>query len=169
MSVRQRLKAANDNTIRNLFFCKNIFFNFVALFLFELKYQYMKRVSILFFGLIMSIALFAESPVITFKTTTHDFGKIKEQDGLVTKKFEFKNTGDAPLIIRVQASCGCTATSWTKEPVLPGKTGSVTASYNPVNRPGTFIKSISVYTNADSKPIQLTIKGDVIPKPAVPQ
>jgi len=142
----------------------------VVQFLFELKYQYMKRVSILFFGLILSVALFAQSPIMTFETTTHDFGKIKEQDGLATKKFEFKNTGDAPLIInRVNASCGCTATSWTKEPVLPGKTGSVTASYNPVNRPGVFIKTITVFTNVDSKPIQLTIKGDVIPKPAVPQ
>ncbi|HOG05912.1 MAG TPA: DUF1573 domain-containing protein [Paludibacter sp.] len=130
----------------------------------------MKRVSILFFGLIMGVALLAQSPVMTFEKTTHDFEKIKEQDGLATKKFEFKNTGDAPLIInRVHASCGCTATSWTKEPVLPGKTGSITASYNPANRPGVFIKTITVYTNADSKPIQLTIKGDVIPKPAVPQ
>jgi len=130
----------------------------------------MKRFSILFLSLIMSVAFFAQSPVMVFEKTSHDFGKIKEQDGLASKKFEFTNTGDAPLIInRVQASCGCTATSWTKEPILPGKSGSVTASYNPLNRPGSFIKSISVYTNAASKPVQLTIKGDVIPKPAVPQ
>ncbi|MDD2285714.1 MAG: DUF1573 domain-containing protein [Paludibacter sp.] len=128
----------------------------------------MKKLSLILFGFILTSALFAQTANISFEKKSHDFGKIKEQDGLATVVFSFKNTGDAPLVInRVQASCGCTTPSWTKEPVMPGKTGNITASYNPANRPGTFIKSISVFSNADTQPVLLVIKGDVIPKPAV--
>ncbi|MPM03938.1 hypothetical protein SDC9_50205 [bioreactor metagenome] len=130
--------------------------------------KYMKKLSLILFGFILTSALFAQTANISFEKSTHDFGKIKEKDGIATVVFTFKNTGDAPLVInRVQASCGCTTPSWTKEPILPGKTGNVTAAYNPANRPGTFIKSISVFSNAGTQPVLLTIKGDVIPKPAV--
>jgi hypothetical protein len=130
--------------------------------------KYMRKLMFIFCGFILAASLSAQSAIITFEKNTHDFGKIKEQDGVATVVFSFQNTGDAPLVInRVQASCGCTTPSWTREPILPGKTGNITAAYNPANRPGTFIKSISVFSNADTKPILLTIKGDVIPKPAV--
>ena len=97
-----------------------------------------------------------------------DFGKIKEQNGIASVTFTFTNKGDAPLVInRVHASCGCTTPTWTKEPILPGKKGTVTAAYNPQNRPGSFVKTISGFTNASTNATVLTIKGDVIPKPAV--
>lgn len=128
----------------------------------------MKKLSFIFLGLISAVLLSSQTPNISFDKTTHDFGKIKEQNGQATVVFTFKNTGDAPLVInRVQASCGCTTPSWTKEPVSPGKTGTVTASYNPTNRPGSFVKSISVFSNAEPQQVVLTIKGEVIPKPAI--
>lgn len=128
----------------------------------------MKKFSLLLMSILFVGALMAQAPVITFEKTTHDFKKIKEQDGLATVIFKFKNTGDAPLVInRVHASCGCTTPVWTKEPVMPGKTGTVTVSYNAANRPGPFIKTISVFNNASPKATVLNIKGEVIPKPAV--
>lgn len=128
----------------------------------------MKKFSLLLMGILFAGAIMAQAPVITFEKTTHDFKKIKEQDGLATVIFKFKNNGDAPLVInRVHASCGCTTPVWTKEPVMPGKTGTVTVSYNAANRPGPFIKTISVFSNADTKATVLNIKGEVIPKPAV--
>jgi len=60
-------------------------------------------------------------------------------------------------------------TTMDQRPHLPGKTGSITASYNPAGRPGSFVKSISVFTNAGEDFKTLTIKGEVIPKPAVSQ
>lgn len=130
----------------------------------------MKKFSVLLLGLFITGVLLAQAPVISFDSNTYDFKKIKEQDGLATTIFKFKNTGNAPLVInRVQASCGCTTPTWTKEPILPGKTGEVTASYNPANRPGSFIKTISVFSNAGTAPAILTIKGEVIPKPEVQQ
>lgn len=128
----------------------------------------MKRLSVILLSFVVVSSLLAQAPKMSFEKTTHDFGKIREQDSLATVIFKFKNTGDAPLVInRVQASCGCTTPSWTKEPVLAGHSGNITVSYNPKNRPGIFMKTISVFTNADTQPILLTIKGDVIPKPAV--
>jgi hypothetical protein len=128
----------------------------------------MKKLSAILLCVFISTALLAQAPVISFDNNTHDFKKIKEQDGLATTVFKFKNTGDAPLVInRVQASCGCTTPTWTKEPILPGKTGEITTSYNPANRPGSFIKTISVFSNAGTAPSLLTIKGEVVPKPAV--
>jgi len=128
----------------------------------------MKKLSLILMSVIISSVMLAQTPVISFDINSYDFKKIKEQDGLATTVFKFKNTGNTPLVInRVQASCGCTTPTWTKEPVLSGKTGEITVSYNPANRPGSFIKTISVFSNAGTAATLLTIKGEVIPKPAV--
>ena len=62
--------------------------------------------------------------VMQFTTDNHDFGNVPEGT-MATHEFEFKNTGNQPIIIaNVQASCGCTTPDWTKTPVLPGKSAS---------------------------------------------
>jgi len=128
----------------------------------------MKRISFLMLSFIFSLGIIAQTAVITFEKNTHDFGKIKEQDGLATYRFTFKNTGNSPLVVnRVHASCGCTIPDWTKEPILPGKSGTIQASYNPAGRPGPFLKTISVFSNAGPNAVTLTIKGEVTPRPAV--
>jgi hypothetical protein len=102
--------------------------------------------------------------VITFETKTWDFGKIAEEDQKATYVFNFTNTGNTPLVVsRVHASCGCTTPTWTKEPIEPGKKGSVTVAYNPLGRPGVFTKTITVFTNASEENVTLLIKGEVIP------
>jgi len=128
----------------------------------------MKKLSFILLGILIVGSIVAQAPIITFEKSTHDFSKIKEQDGNASYSFTFKNTGNAPLVInRVQASCGCTTPTWTKEPILPGKSGTITAVYNPLGRPGPFVKTISVLSNAGQNATTLTIKGDVTPKPAV--
>jgi hypothetical protein len=83
---------------------------------------------------------------------------------LVVHDFEFTNTGKVPLILNdVKASCGCTTPEWTKEPVLPGKSGSIRVTFNPKNRPGSFSKTIQVNSNADLPVVTLVIGGVVIP------
>ncbi len=104
-------------------------------------------------------------PKISFETTKHDFGKIKEDGGNVTYRFEFRNTGSEPLIItNVKASCGCTSPKWTRKPVMPGSEGFVDVTYKPMGRPGRFSKSVSVTTNGQPTSITLHITGDVQPK-----
>jgi hypothetical protein len=109
---------------------------------------------------------FADGPTIKFEKEIHDFGKIKEDAGSVKYTFKFINEGSTPLVIQnVRPSCGCTTPDWTREPVLPGKTGFIKAVFNPRNRPGAFNKSLTVTTNAEPAISRLYIKGIVEPKP----
>lgn len=104
----------------------------------------------------------AGQPILSFEKTTHDFGEIIE--GNIAKyDFQVKNTGNQPLIINnVRASCGCTSPYWTKEPILPGKTGLVSAAFNSKNRPGVFRKSLTVVSNAEKNVETIYIKGIVV-------
>lgn len=102
---------------------------------------------------------------ISFAETSHDFGTIRENGGLVSHTFEFTNTGDAPLLIlNASASCGCTRPEYPRKPVKPGKKDKITVTYNPKGRPGEFTKNVTVRSNAKGKKkVTLKIKGNVIP------
>jgi hypothetical protein len=103
-------------------------------------------------------------PTLSFSSADYDFGTIREADGPVSYEFEYTNTGKVPLILQnVHASCGCTTPEWTKEPVVPGRQGRIKVNYDPKNRPGPFVKTITVTSNAEPAINTLTIKGTVIP------
>jgi len=103
-----------------------------------------------------------------FVTDTHDFGNVNESGGLVSFVFEFTNVGTDPLVLKnVQASCGCTTPDWPREPILPGKKGIIKVTYNPSGRPGSFDKTITVYSDGTPDTQMLKIKGYVVTKPAV--
>ncbi len=109
-------------------------------------------------------------PKAVFDKTEHDFGNIKEGTQ-ATVEFAFKNTGKAPLVLTsVQASCGCTTPTWTRDPIAPGATGKITAVYNSSGRPGNFTKMITVKHNGEGEDgtAYLTIKGIVEPAPVEP-
>jgi len=75
--------------------------------------------------------------------------------------FEFKNTGNTPVLIQnVQTSCGCTTASKPEAPIAPGKKSEISVKYD-TNRVGAFEKTITVTTNV-GEPIVLTIKGNVL-------
>lgn len=109
--------------------------------------------------IVSKVAVAASS--IVWKSESIDVGSIPQN----TPKpivFEFKNTGKTAVIItNVQGSCGCTATDYTKTPIAPGKSGTVTATYNAAN-PGGFTKTVSVTTNTETTVKVLTIKGTVV-------
>ena len=129
----------------------------------------MKKIFSTLFMALTAVAMMAQQPVITFEKTEHDFGKINEADGRVSTVFEFKNEGMVPLILsNVRASCGCTTPTWTKEPIEPGKTGTITVTYNPNGRPGRFQKTVTITSNASEATKRVYIKGEVIPKAAKP-
>ena len=118
--------------------------------------------------LFSSYAMVAQT--IVFQSTKHDFGTIKQEDGDVTAYFEFKNEGTAPLLItNVRTSCGCTKPSWPKEPIEPGKTGTISATYRASTRPYYFQKTITVFSNdPEHQSTTLSITGTVTPKPTNP-
>jgi hypothetical protein len=123
----------------------------------------MKKYSLLFVCLLFSLAGMCQKAVISFDVKEHDFGKVSEKEGKITYVFEFTNKGNAPLVVtRVQASCGCTTPVWTKEPIEPGKKGTIAVTYNAAGRPGVFTKTINVYTNDSKETITLLIRGEVL-------
>ena len=98
---------------------------------------------------------------ITWKEDTHNFGDI-EKGKPVSHEFTFKNTTkQTVLITNVKASCGCTATNYTKTPVKPGESATVTATFNAAS-PGSFTKNVTVTTNDSDVNKILTIKGKVL-------
>jgi hypothetical protein len=100
------------------------------------------------------------APVISWVEEVHDFGTIPQ--GIpVTHRFEFSNSGKSPLIIsNVQKTCGCTVTEWSKEPIVPGGSGFVTAQFNAAS-PGAFNKAITVQSNSSTPNKKLYFKGTV--------
>lgn len=118
----------------------------------------------LFAGMLMlGTVAFASAQTITFNTVNLDYGTVKPNaDG--NRTFIVKNTGDKPLVIsRVQPSCGCTTPDWTKEPIMPGKTGEIKVHYDTAVL-GEFQKSIDVYSNdpVNGRSV-IFIKGKVDP------
>ncbi|MCK5339104.1 MAG: DUF1573 domain-containing protein [Bacteroidales bacterium] len=97
--------------------------------------------------------------LLTWNFTIHNFDKIPLGKP-VTASFEFTNESKEPVTItKVRSSCGCTVADYSKEPVLPGKTGKVSATYNAA-KPGNFNKSVSIYMS-DNTTYRLSIKGTV--------
>jgi hypothetical protein len=112
-----------------------------------------------------SYAQVESGPKIEFSKETHDYGTVKYgADGACT--FEFKNTGNEPLIIsNAKGSCGCTVPDWPKEPIAPGAKGTITVKYD-TKRPGAINKSVTITSNAVNEPTKvIRIKGNVLPAP----
>jgi hypothetical protein len=110
---------------------------------------------------------------IEFTKETHDYGTIKNgADG--TCSFEFKNTGNEPLIISMaKGSCGCTVPEWPKEPIAPGAKASIKVKYD-TSRAGAINKNVTITSNAVNDGYDavtkvstkvIYIKGTVLPLP----
>ncbi|MFC5624060.1 DUF1573 domain-containing protein [Algoriphagus winogradskyi] len=102
--------------------------------------------------------------VITFKEKSIDFGDITQGDK-VEHTFELTNSGTTPLIIsNVAVTCGCTATSWPKEPIAPGKSSEIKVSFNSAGKMGKQNSVVRIYSNA-SEPIEkVSLISNVLPK-----
>ncbi|MET0759536.1 MAG: DUF1573 domain-containing protein [Flavobacterium sp.] len=132
----------------------------------------MKRLILLLAVVIVNASAFAQSGAkIEFKAedNTIDYGKVTKEGDSGVRTFEFKNTGNAPLIItNVQSTCGCTVPTKPTEPIMPGKTGKIDVKYN--MNPGPIRKTITVESNAVNYPegrVPLKIKGEVVVKEEV--
>lgn len=118
-----------------------------------------------FFGTSTVMAQPESGAKIEFSKEVHDYGDIKYgANGTCT--FEFKNTGNAPLIIsKATGSCGCTVPEWPKEPIAPGAKGTIKVKYD-TKRTGPISKSVTINSNAINEPnMVIRIKGTVGPAP----
>jgi opacity protein-like surface antigen len=95
---------------------------------------------------------------VKFEQLVYNFGEVPYNSD-VSHSFKFTNVSGAPVAIKdVGTSCGCTTPGYSKEPVAPGKTGSVTAKYDS-SRIGGFNKTLTVFVNDEQ--IRLTITGTI--------
>ncbi|RAI83745.1 DUF1573 domain-containing protein [Algoriphagus yeomjeoni] len=129
----------------------------------------MKKLGILLTVFVMVFAFNAiaqeqSGAVLTFKEKSIDFGDITQGDK-VEHTFELTNTGSTPLIIsNVAVTCGCTATSWPKEPIAPGKSSEIKVSFNSAGKMGKQNSVVRIYSNA-SEPIEkVSLISNVLPK-----
>ena len=94
--------------------------------------------------------------VVRFDKTIHDFGDVTLGQGALNCAFTATNISDKPIVIyNVVSSCGCTGVKWTREPVLPGKSGKISATYSNDEGPYPFDKTLTVYISNVKKPIVL--------------
>jgi hypothetical protein len=137
-----------------------------------------KALLFIIYGLFMSFALNAQSPVLKtastpanpkedilqLKESGYSFGKIP-QGRPVIHVFEIVNTGKEPLLLEnVQASCGCTTPEWSREPIAAGASAPIKVGYNAYAE-GRFNKTVTIlYNNGQTK--TLIISGEVYKLPA---
>ena len=125
----------------------------------------MKKLLIAVTALILSSALSAQQEKfedhLKFKTTEHDFGKIKAGTP-VTYDFAISNVGKTPVVVEsATASCGCTTPVKPEQPILPGDANKLTAGFNAA-APGPFTKTITVKLAGVDEVKVITIKGEVL-------
>lgn len=99
-----------------------------------------------------------------FESEVIDYGTI-EHNANGDREFKFTNVGKEPLIIsNAVGSCGCTTPSWPKEPIMPGQTGVIKVHYA-TDRVGSFEKTVTLTSNAETASKVIKIKGVVKPEP----
>lgn len=124
----------------------------------------MKKLFLSFAALTFSAMLFAQktaADVAKFASETIDLGKVK-QGVPATATFVITNVGTEPLIIeQANPTCGCTMGDYTKSPIAPGKTGTITATYNAAAA-NHFDKHLTVKFAGVDELKSITITGDVL-------
>ncbi len=97
---------------------------------------------------------------VQWKSTSVEVGNIPQGKPYAVE-FEFTNTGkEAVIVTNAQAGCGCTIADYPKEPIAPGKTAKIKATYNAAAI-GVFNKNVTVYIQ-NEEPVTLYLKGTVI-------
>jgi hypothetical protein len=106
----------------------------------------------------------AHYTLIQWKDSLQNFGTIKSGDS-ARLKYTFTNIGETPLFVfNTRTTCGCTITDFSKDPVMPGKSGFVTVVYKSNSHSGEINKAIIVVADTrKSKYSHLIIRGVVKP------
>ena len=100
--------------------------------------------------------------VITFEKTEHDFGNVLQGE-VVTCSFHFTNTGNVPLLIsQVSTSCGCTVGDYPRDPIAPGKSGVIKATYDSKGHHGFQKRTLTVMSNTMPSNNVLILKAKVL-------
>lgn len=111
------------------------------------------------------VALSDKAYEAKFDKMFHDFGKATEGEQVETV-FVLTNTGKEPIIIKShEVQCGCTTPTYSKEPLMPGKSTNIKVGFNTNGKMGINDKTVKIFTNGDTH--ELKFRCEVTAKPAV--
>ncbi len=130
----------------------------------------MKKIALTFIILIsvFSVNLFSQNSVsgaiLTFEKANHDYGKIDIEHIPEAKlTIKFSNTGNQPLVVsNVRGCCGTRVIDWTKEPIMPGKYGTVKIEFEILPKIQTINRTVTIMSNSVNSPDIYKIKGEVV-------
>ncbi len=123
------------------------------------------RVKIFLFFVFVTSLITAQvkAPKIYSPKEAFSFGEIKEGE-LLKFSFTIENRGDAALkIVKVRASCGCTAAEPEKKVLQPGDSTKIMVTFNSSHRSGLQRKHVYIYSNDPETPqLRLSFTAKVI-------
>jgi len=103
----------------------------------------------------------ANAARLEFEQTLIDWDTIRQGENF-DATFRFVNRGNRPaLISAVRASCGCTATEYSSDPIPPGGSSDIKVTFNSYGREGYQKKSINVIGNTFPPRTLLYLQGFV--------
>jgi hypothetical protein len=124
----------------------------------------MKKIILSLAAVVLTVSVFAQktvADVAKIASEIIDLGKVK-QGVPVTATFVVTNVSKDPLIIeQANPTCGCTIGDYTKSPIAPGKTGTITATYNAA-AVNPFTKTLTVKFAGVDEIKNIIIKGEVL-------
>ncbi len=104
---------------------------------------------------------------IQVDTLLYEFGNVRADGAPVVHEFTLINTGESAVsILSARASCGCTEPRYTRRPIMPGQSGSVTVKFIPAGQRGEVDKSVTLRlknANGKTERLQLRLHGTVTP------
>lgn len=118
---------------------------------------------LLFVAMMLAGLASAHGQLVWEKTEIELRPKAGDEDAVAN--FKYTNKGDKPVrITNVKASCGCTVPEWTKDPIAPGQSGQLTATFKIGGRTGQQIKTVRVDTDDASQPPANLVLKAMIPQ-----
>ena len=124
----------------------------------------MKKLFFAFTALALSVGAFAQvksDDIAKIKEETLNLGKIPQSIPAVST-FIVTNIGKTDLIIEsANPTCGCTVGDYTKSPIKPGQTGTITATFNAANV-GPIDKHMNVKFAGAEDTKSIGFKGEVL-------
>lgn len=113
--------------------------------------------------LLMSSVAYGQS-ALTFEAKEIDLGYMPEDTGNVVVDFKWNNTSNTGVLIKeIDTHGGSSIVSYPKDTIARGTKGKITIRVNPKNRPGPFVRRITLMTLPDSIVQDLYIKSYIEP------
>jgi hypothetical protein len=99
---------------------------------------------------------------ITFRQDTIALGQLTK-GARAPMVFSFTNTGTADLEIEIVTTCKCTSIDWPRDPIAPGATAEIRATYDTTNEPlGPVRKTLDIVANTDPIVVEAFFTADVV-------